>query len=63
MPTFVVLLRGVNAVKHAAYLHCASGIVESKAGEALLGKAGTSATTRNWATTLKLYALTSESGA
>jgi len=42
---------------HAAYLHCAGGILESKAGEALLGKAGRAATTRNWATTLKLHAL------
>lgn len=43
--------------KHAAYLHCANGILESKAGKALLGKMGSSATTRNWATTLKLHAL------
>ncbi len=43
---------------HAAYLHCAGGILESQAGEALLGKAGRSATTRNWATVLKLLALT-----
>ncbi len=43
--------------KHAAYLHCASGILESRAGEALLGKMGKAATTRNWATTLKLHAL------
>jgi uncharacterized protein (DUF1697 family) len=42
---------------HAAYLHCAGGILESKAAEALLGKAGRAATTRNWATTLKLHAL------
>ncbi|MBI5722262.1 MAG: DUF1697 domain-containing protein [Burkholderiales bacterium] len=42
---------------HAAYLHCAGGILESKAGAALLGKAGRAATTRNWATTLKLLAL------
>jgi uncharacterized protein (DUF1697 family) len=41
----------------AAYLHCASGILESKAAEALLGKAGKAATTRNWATVLKLRAL------
>lgn len=39
---------------HAAYLHCPAGILASKAGEALLGKAGKSATTRNWATVLKL---------
>jgi uncharacterized protein (DUF1697 family) len=41
---------------HAAYLLCANGILESKAGAALLGKAGRFATTRNWATTLKLFA-------
>ena len=46
--------------KNAAYLLCAPGIMESKAGEALLGKAGKSATTRNWATVLKLQALASE---
>ncbi len=45
--------------KKAAYLHCANGILGSKAGEALLGKAGTTATTRNWSTTLKLHALAS----
>lgn len=45
--------------KGAAYLHCASGILESKAGEALLGKLGKAATTRNWATVLKLQALAS----
>jgi uncharacterized protein (DUF1697 family) len=43
--------------KNAAYLHCPNGILGSKAGEALLGKAGTIATTRNWSTTLKLNAL------
>lgn len=44
--------------RHAAYLHCANGILASKAGAALLGKAGRSATTRNLATTLKLHGLT-----
>lgn len=43
--------------KHAAYLHCAGGIMESEAAKALLGKAGRAVTTRNWATTLKLAAL------
>jgi uncharacterized protein (DUF1697 family) len=43
----------------AAYLHCASGILESKAGEALLGKLGKGVTTRNWATVRKLQALAS----
>jgi uncharacterized protein (DUF1697 family) len=42
---------------HAAYLHCAGGILESKAGSALLGKLGREVTTRNWATVLKLKAL------
>ncbi len=41
----------------AAYLHCAAGILESAAGAALLGKLAKSATTRNWATSLKLQAL------
>lgn len=43
--------------KHAAYLHCPAGILKSKAGEALLGRPGRAATTRNWATVLKLNAL------
>lgn len=43
----------------AAYLLCANGILDSRAGEALLGKAGRGATTRNWATVLKLQALAS----
>jgi uncharacterized protein (DUF1697 family) len=42
---------------NAAYLHCASGILESKAGAALLSKVGDAATTRNWGTVLKLRAL------
>ena len=42
---------------HAAYLHCADGILESKAGSALLGKLGREVTTRNWATVLKLKEL------
>ncbi len=39
---------------HAAYLYCANGILESKAGKALLGKLGRAATARNWATVLKI---------
>ncbi len=46
--------------KYAAYLYCANGILQSKAGESILGKAGRSATTRNWATVLKLRALVNE---
>lgn len=48
------------AGKHAVYLLCAVGILESKAAAALLGKAGRRATTRNWATVLKLHALAQE---
>lgn len=43
--------------RHAAYLHCANGILKSRAGEALLGKAGKEFTTRNWATVEKIRAL------
>jgi uncharacterized protein (DUF1697 family) len=43
--------------RYAAYLWCANGILESKAGAALLGKAGSATTTRNWATVLKIDAL------
>jgi uncharacterized protein (DUF1697 family) len=42
---------------HAAYLYCVAGLRESRAAEALLGRAGRSVTTRNWATVLKLQAL------
>ena len=49
--------------KNAAYLLCATGILESRAWEALLGRAGRSATTRNWATILKLQTLASEGDA
>jgi len=46
--------------ENAAYLHCANGILESKAAKALLSKVGTAVTTRNWATVLKLQALANE---
>jgi len=46
--------------KNAAYFLCPDGILQSKAGDALLGKAGTSVTTRNWATVIKLRSLTDE---
>lgn len=48
--------------RHAAYLHCVSGILKSKAGNCLLGKAGQTVSTRNWATVLKLQALASGTG-
>ena len=43
--------------KHAAYFWCPEGILKSRAADALLGKAGRSATTRNWATVEKISAL------
>jgi uncharacterized protein (DUF1697 family) len=43
--------------KDAAYLYCANGILQSKAGESLLGRRSAKVTTRNLATTLKLLAL------
>jgi len=47
----------IHVGKHAAYVWCANGILESKALEALLkGLLGTG-TTRNWATLNKIYAL------
>jgi uncharacterized protein (DUF1697 family) len=58
--SMVVLPEQFLVGKNAAYLHCATGILESKAGEALLGKAGKLVTTRNWATVLKLQALVGE---
>ncbi len=48
--------------RHAAYLHCPAGLLQSAAGAALLGKVGRAATTRNWATTLKLLALAQGAG-
>lgn len=48
------------STQSAAYLHCAGGILESKAAAALLGRMGREATTRNWATVRKLHALASE---
>ncbi|CAM3961333.1 DUF1697 domain-containing protein [Roseateles saccharophilus] len=42
---------------HAAYLWCAHGILESKAGVALLKRLGEAGTTRNWATVEKLRVL------
>lgn len=44
----------------AGYLYCVRGILESKAGSALLGKLGRQVTTRNWATVLKLERLLHE---
>ncbi len=40
--------------KVAAFLHCPTGVLQSRVGEALLGKVGKRVTTRNWTTVLKL---------
>jgi uncharacterized protein (DUF1697 family) len=40
----------------AAYLWCSAGILDSKVSQAFARNAGTSVTTRNWATVLKLQA-------
>lgn len=46
--------------EHAAYLYCAGGLLKSKVGETIVGRAGRSVTTRNWATVLKLLSLARE---
>lgn len=47
----------VHVGKHAAYLWCARGILESKVAEALLTELKDRGTTRNWATLNKIHAL------
>ena len=49
--------------KHAAYIWCANGILESKVAVALLKGLAASGTTRNWATVQKIHALLSASDA
>jgi uncharacterized protein (DUF1697 family) len=48
--------------KHAAYLWCANGILESKLAVSLLKKLDESGTTRNWATLNKIHALMADDG-
>lgn len=47
----------VHVNRHAAYLWCAQGILESKAAEILLGQLKDRGTTRNWATLNRIHAL------
>lgn len=47
----------VHLGKQALYLWCANGILESEAADCLLKQMGATATTRNWATLLKIHAL------
>jgi len=48
--------------KHAAYLWCANGIIESQVAKAVGRAAGEHGTTRNWATVEKLHALAQDAG-
>jgi uncharacterized protein (DUF1697 family) len=57
LATLVTPSESFQLGRHAAYLYCAGGILESKAANALLGRFGRAVTTRNWATVLKLHAL------
>ena len=47
----------VHVGKHAAYVWCAEGILESQALESLLVALGTGGTTRNWATLSRVHVL------
>lgn len=49
--------------KKSAYLWCAGGILESKLAKEFGRAMGTATTTRNWATVLKLQAMTGSRGA
>ena len=50
----------IHVGKHAAYVWCANGILESKAAVALLKNLAETGTTRNWATLAKIHALIAE---
>jgi uncharacterized protein (DUF1697 family) len=50
----------VHVGKHAAYLWCADGILESKAANAVLKGLHGTGTTRNWSTLNKIHALMRE---
>lgn len=48
--------------RQAAYLHCANGLIESRLAQAFSRATGDAATTRNWATVLKLQAAAKNPG-
>jgi uncharacterized protein (DUF1697 family) len=52
----------IHVGKHAAYVWCANGILESKAAAALLKGLSATGTTRNWATLNKIHTLLSGDG-
>jgi uncharacterized protein (DUF1697 family) len=47
----------IHVGKHAAYLWCANGILDSKAAASLLKGLAGAGTTRNWTTLNKIHAL------
>lgn len=47
----------IHVCKHAAYIWCANGILDSAVLESLLKMLGAGATTRNWATLNRIHAL------
>lgn len=52
----------VHFGKHAAYVWCAHGILESRLASALLAKLDETGTTRNWATVNRIHALMGTDG-
>ena len=50
----------IHVGTHAAYVWCANGILQSKAGTALLSGLKGQGTTRNWSTLQKLHAMLNE---
>jgi uncharacterized protein (DUF1697 family) len=52
----------VHIGKHAGYVWCATGILESKALGVLLKNLDGTGTTRNWATVLKIHTLLASGG-
>jgi uncharacterized protein (DUF1697 family) len=52
----------VHVGKHAAYVWCANGILESRAAVGLLKKLEGTGTTRNWATVTRIHALLTTDG-
>ena len=56
-----ILKDAIPAVTRVAYLWCPGGIIASRLGEAVNRLLGDAVTARNWATVLKLHALTVDS--
>jgi uncharacterized protein (DUF1697 family) len=52
----------VHVGKHAAYVWCANGILESQAAVGMLKKLDKTGTTRNWATLTRIHTLLTTDG-